>query len=93
MDSSFATRQFSGALLIQSACSVAGVASAVFYSGYYAIFLGVFVLALAFGTKLPVSKRDRKITISLASLSIALGAGAVVLGIVARVLLQGTQGS
>ena len=78
--------RISGALLILTFCSFAGIVASLVYSGYLAVVLGVFVIALALATKAPESKRDQTIVFSMAAISILLGAGAIATGVVARAL-------
>ena len=86
MEDTYAPSGISGAFLILTTCSLAGIAASVFYSGYLAIAIGGAVLALALATKSFLAKRDRTVVFSLAGASILLGAGAIALGVLARIL-------
>lgn len=84
MENSKTSQHLSGALLIHSLVSAVGIISAIFFSGYLAIILGILALGLLIATNNPESKRDRIIATSLATLSVLLGVGAIALGMIAR---------
>lgn len=86
MENTYTPSRISGALLILSFWSFAGILASIVYSGYVAIAIGIVVIALAIGTKYPDAKRDRTIVFSLAATSVLLGVGAIALGVVARTL-------
>lgn len=81
----------SGAFLLLTFVSFAGIVASCVYSGYVAIALGAIVVALALATKAPESKRERTIVFSLAAASVLLGVGAIALGVVSRALAEIVQ--
>lgn len=91
MASNDSPTKFSGSLLLLTFLSVAGIVASLLYSGYLAIAIGGFVIALALLTKSPDAQRDRTIVFAMAGVCILLGVGAISLGVVARSLMEISQ--
>ncbi|MFN3193014.1 MAG: hypothetical protein ACE361_21065 [Aureliella sp.] len=86
MESNAQTPSIAGSTMILSGMCVLGILASLAFSGYAAIALGIFAIILAAITGQPRSPKDRVVVFSLAGLSILLGIGAVVLGMVASAL-------
>ena len=76
----------SGSVLILGFISALGIIASAIYSGYVAIACSAVVIFLAASTREPKSQAEKLIVYSLAALSVALGTGAIALGVIARTL-------